>query len=189
MATWSKIRQQLESFMAPSLEGVVKYTTTSYKFAPDKSGKSCITVNGVEVFRTVLEVNGIRWYQTETDLMKDDHFQVSVTEKEMEQVRQNGGDKIPEERIKTIAINRRRSECAKKVIAAQGILYKSNFHDVAGRFLTTPIEQSLESEEILLNVLAILDRRVGKKRLEKMKQQIEAKHSIVQYFYQLRCNA
>lgn len=73
-------------------------------------------------------------------------------------------------------------------MAAQAALSKSNFAQDANKFLTTPIETSLESPDILLNVLALLDRRVGKKRIMNLSDSIRFKHPIVQYFYELRYN-
>ncbi|WP_455749711.1 SF0329 family protein, partial [Paenibacillus chitinolyticus] len=49
-----------------------------------------------------------------------------------------------------------------------------------------PIEESIESHDILLNILALVDRRVGKKRILNMSEKMKVKHPIVQYFYELR---
>ena len=49
------------------------------------------------------------------------------------------------------------------------------------------MNQCLESEDILLNILGLVDRRVGKKRLRDMRERIMLKHPIVQYFYKVRC--
>ncbi|MNW71141.1 hypothetical protein D3C74_508150 [compost metagenome] len=57
---------------------------------------------------------------------------------------------------------------------------------VANKFLTTPIEDSLESKDLVLNILALLDRRVGKKRILSMSEMMQLKHPVVQYFYELR---
>ncbi|MEG0386653.1 MAG: hypothetical protein RR642_18140, partial [Solibacillus sp.] len=73
-----------------------------------------------------------------------------------------------------------------EIFSAQSSLSKSNFIVVATKFLSTPIEESLESHDILLNILALVDRRVGKKRLLNMAEKMKLKHPIVQYFYELR---
>lgn len=72
------------------------------------------------------------------------------------------------------------------MLSAQSALSKSNFNVVANRFLTISIEESLESNDILLNILALVYRRVGKKRLLNMAEKMKLKHPIVQYFYELR---
>ncbi|MNL74955.1 hypothetical protein D3C87_2006740 [compost metagenome] len=74
-------------------------------------------------------------------------------------------------------------------MTAQASLCKSNFIVVANKFLTTPIEESLESSDMVLNILALMDRRVGKKRILSMAEKMELKHPAVQYFYELRRGA
>jgi hypothetical protein len=71
-------------------------------------------------------------------------------------------------------------------MAAQVALSKSDFYKTANVFLAQPIEASLASTDILLNCLALLDRRVGKKRIMDMEKSVKMKHPIVQYFYRLR---
>ncbi|WP_445671570.1 hypothetical protein [Paenibacillus sp. FSL L8-0709] len=50
-------------------------------------------------------------------------------------------------------------------MSAQTLLGKSNFIVIATKYLSISIEESLESDDILLNILALVDRRVGKKRI------------------------
>jgi hypothetical protein len=71
-------------------------------------------------------------------------------------------------------------------LSAQTSLSKSNFIVVATNFLSISIEESIESDDILLNILALVDRRVGKKRILNLDEKMELKHPIVQYFYELR---
>ena len=81
------------------------------------------------------------------------------------------------------------NECAKNIIEAQNKLLKSDFFGKATEFLGTSIDASIKSEDILLNVFGLIDRRIGKSKLRKIKSDIELKHSVVQYFYYLRCEA
>ena len=99
------------------------------------------------------------------------------------------GELVPEERLKVIARDRKMIIYAKEMIAAQGALCKSNFYAEANLFLSESIENSLESKDILLNIFALLDRRVGKKRLLNMSEKMKLKHPMVQFFYHLRCNS
>ncbi|MEG0553621.1 MAG: hypothetical protein RR533_08890, partial [Carnobacterium sp.] len=105
---------------------------------------------------------------------------------EIEAVRKESKGIIPEDRLQVIARGRKLSECAKDLLAAQSSLSKSNFIVVANKFLSNPIEDSLECNDILLNILALVDRRVGKKRLLNLGEKMKLKHPIVQYFYELR---
>ena len=51
------------------------------------------------------------------------------------------------------------------------------------------IEQSLESENLLVRILAVLDRRVGKRRLNAMRENIGAQSETFRRFYDIRCRA
>lgn len=184
--SWSKLKQQLESFLCPALVGRVEYRATSYRYLPDKAGLCYIAVDKKNVFQMSDATTLIRWYRTEQEIKHDPHIQIPIREEEIEAVRKETKGLVPEDRLKVIARGRIISELAKELLAAQSSLSKSNFAVVANQFLSRPIEESLESKEILLNVLALVDRRVGKKRILNMRETIKLKHPIVQYFYELR---
>ncbi|SDM84495.1 hypothetical protein SAMN05216191_11993 [Paenibacillus jilunlii] len=82
--------------------------------------------------------------------------------------------------------SQKNSEHAKELMSAQAALSKSNSIVMANKFLTTPVEESLESNDIVLNILALVDRRVGKKRILGMSETMSLKHPVVRCFYELR---
>lgn len=182
--SWSKLKQQLESFLCPALYGRVEYRATSYRYLLDKSGICYLAVDK----KNVLNMNEglIRWYQTDLEIKNDPDIQIPITDEEIEAVRKDTQGKVPEDRLIVIARSRKISEVAKELLSAQASLSKSNFIVVATKFLSTSIEESLESNDILLNILALVDRRVGKKRILNMSEKMKLKHPIVQYFYELR---
>lgn len=183
---WSKMKQQLDSFLCPALIGRVEYRSSSYRYLPDKIGQCYITVDKKEIFNMNDKNSMIRWYQTEQEIKNDLETKVSVSEEDLEDVRKGSGGKIPEERLAVIAKNRKISVYAKEIMSAQTILSKSDFYNCANNFLSGSIEDCLESGDILMNIFALVDRRVGKKRLLNMKEKMKSKHPIVQYFYELR---
>ncbi|MFF2912035.1 hypothetical protein [Paenibacillus sp. NPDC057934] len=184
--SWSKLKQQLEGFLSPALDGRVEYRAPGYRYLPDKSGICYITVDKKNILNMNDKTNPIRWYQTELEIKNDPDIQIPITSDEIEAVRKDTKGPVPEDRLIVIARGRKSSEHAKELLSAQAALSKSNFTVVANKFLTTPIEESLESSEILLNVLALVDKRVGKKRILGMAEKVELKHPVVQYFYELR---
>ncbi|WP_138496015.1 hypothetical protein [Paenibacillus pinistramenti] len=184
--SWSKLKQQLESFLSPALNGRVEYRATSYRYLPDKAGSSYIAVDGKNVFNMSDKASGIRWYQTELAIKNDPEIQIPISPEEIETVRQETKGSVPEDRLIVIARNRKMTELAKELLSAQSSLSKSNFTATANKFLTTSIEESLESSDILLNILALVDRRVGKKRIVNLAGEMRLKHPVVQYFYELR---
>lgn len=184
--SWSKLKQQLESFLCPALCGRVEYRASSYRYSPDKSGNCYISVDKKNVFNMNDRASSIRWYQTEQEIKNDSDLQIPISDEEIEAVRKDTQGKVPEDRLIVIARSRKISEVAKELLSAQTSLSKSNFTVVATKFLAISIDECLESDDILLNILALVDRRVGKKRILNMSEKMKLKHPIVQYFYELR---
>lgn len=185
---WNKMKQHLESFLCPALVGRVEYRATGYRYMPDKGGQCYIAVDKKEIFNMSDVTTLIRWYQTEQEIKNDPNIQIPISEAEIESVRKNTGERVPEERLEVMARKYKLAGYAKEIMGAQILLSKTDFYAAANKFLSDSIEESLESKDILLNVLALVDRRVGKKRLLSMEDKIKFKHPIVQYFYELRCN-
>lgn len=183
---WSKLKQNLESFLCPALYGRVEYRATSYRYLPDKTGTCYIAVDKKNVFNMIDKTTLIRWYQTELEIKNDSGIQIPINDEEIEVVRKETKGKVPEDRLLVIARGKKISEYAKELFSAQSSLTKSNFTVVANKFLSSSVEESLKSNDILLNILALVDRRVGKKRILKMAEEMKLKHPIVQYFYELR---
>ncbi|MDQ6419588.1 hypothetical protein RB620_09110 [Paenibacillus sp. LHD-117] len=184
--SWSKLKQQLESFLYPALVGTVEYRATSYRYLPGKAGQCYLTVDKKNILNMMDATTSIRWYETEQEIKNDPTIQVFISEEEIAAIRQSAAGTIPEERLQVIARSRKSSELAKRLMTAQSELSKSDFVATATRFLASSIDQSLESDDILLNILALVDRRVGKKRLLNMRGIMKQKHPSVQYFYELR---
>ena len=183
---WSKMKQHLESFLCPALFGRVEYRATSYRYLPDKAGQCYIAVDKKNIFNMSDITTSIRWYQTEQEIKNNPDVQIPINNEEIDAIRKDTKGTVPEYRLKVIARNRKILEYAKELLSAQSALSKSNFNVVANKFLSISIEESIESNDILLNILALVDRRVGKKRLLSMTDHMKLKHPVVQYFYELR---
>ena len=132
------------------------------------------------------ETTLIKWFKTEQEVKNDPDIEIPIKNEEIEAARDETGGKVPEDRLRVIVRNRKIAECAKVLLKEQDVLSKSDFNAVSTRFLSTAIEECLESDEILLNILALVDRRIGKKRLLHMAEGIKVKHPIVQFFYKIR---
>ncbi|MEN1989646.1 MULTISPECIES: SF0329 family protein [Paenibacillus] len=184
--SWSKLKQNLESFISPALNERVEFRATSYRYLPDKSGSCYLTVDKKNVLNMSDATSSIRWYKTEQEIKNDPELYIPISVEDIEAVRKDAKGTIPEDRLKVIARSRKISELAKELLAAQTALSKSNFTVTATTFLSTSIEESLESNDILLNILALVDKRVGKKRILNMSDKVKLKHPAVQYFYELR---
>lgn len=186
---WSKIKQNLEGFLCPELAGRVKYCATGYRYKQDKPGRCYITVDQKEVLNLSTETAKRMWFESEQEIRRSAATSIAISQEDLEALRKEMGELVPDERLKVIARDRKTAVYAKDMIAAQEALCKSNFYAEANLFLSESIENSLESKDILLNIFALVDRRVGKKRLLNLSEKMKLKHPMVQYFYQLRCGS
>ena len=68
-----------------------------------------------------------------------------------------------------------------------GCFSQVEFMNAAFEFLNSPINKSLESQDPIVRLLAILDRRVGKRTLEALKAKMQSEDEMINYFFKLRC--
>lgn len=184
---WNKLKKELESFMTPSLVGTVVYRSAGYRYTPDKNTQCYISVHDKEVFNNQVTGLPIVWYETE-QAVKNDAPYLPITVEELEAIRQKMKN-VPEDRLSIIAKKNKLTLYAKEVIRTQNNLYKTDFQKTALTYLSKSVDQCLNSDDIILNILAIIDRRVGKKRIAGLSDQMSMKHPVVKYFYDLRRNA
>ncbi|HIT91295.1 MAG TPA: hypothetical protein IAC41_12900 [Candidatus Merdenecus merdavium] len=70
-----------------------------------------------------------------------------------------------------------------------GVFDQRCFYSAFAEFDNQSIEASLASEDLIVRIFAILDRRIGKRRLLAMKDLIINEEDIFQTFYTIRVNA
>lgn len=63
------------------------------------------------------------------------------------------------------------------------------FYSAFEEFDNQSIDESLKSDNLLVRIFAILDRRVGKRRLVKMIEGIDNEPELFQFFYKVRADA
>jgi hypothetical protein len=69
------------------------------------------------------------------------------------------------------------------------VLCDGDFINAVTHYLKTDISSALNSDNYILRVLAYLDRRVGKRTLVKIKDDVEKLPEWVKQFYLIRCEA
>ncbi len=70
-----------------------------------------------------------------------------------------------------------------------GVFDQRCFYRAFEEFECQSIEQSLASENLLIRIFAVLDRRVGKRRLRRIQQDIQKEPATFQLFFALRARA
>lgn len=143
MKSWNDAKKKLEQdFLAPSLRGRVSYFMTRYTHAHDEAGRVAVRVDG----RDVLQGYDMDWW-------------ANSSEYKAEALR-----RFPE-----IAALRTPEEKWERICSAAtdlGCISTWDFYDAFETFENEPIEESLKGKNGLVRLFAILDRRVGKRRLQ-----------------------
>lgn len=70
-----------------------------------------------------------------------------------------------------------------------GLFDQRCFYQAFAEFDNQGIAESLASDNLLVRIMALLDRRVGKRRLCAIKEAMRTEAPILQFFYQLRLEA
>jgi hypothetical protein len=81
------------------------------------------------------------------------------------------------------------NEQAHELIKVNGVYAQYDFFDALEEYFSSSIEISLKSTDMLIKILCLIDRRVGKRTLIKMNETIKDENEIIKYFFKLRCNA
>ena len=188
---WSKLKKQLEDFICPSLKGRVEFWVTNYRKAPDQMGRAYITVDGKEVINMCTLKKEVEIYRTEQEIKERDNIDFDENDYEQDEMsellRKIG---YSEEMISQIAKNRAINDIAEKKVEEEGIFAQYDFFEAVKAFLNSPIEESLKSDNPIIKSLAVIDKRIGKRTLSKLKEPMKhEKSELVKYFYNLRCEA
>ena len=155
---WAEVRKILEQdLLCDSLKGRVRYFATRYRKAHDGIGRVCILVDEKEVISMPFSVEDERY--AETHRRKKDE---------------------PDKKFKEI------HEKVFEDFAEQGLYYPGDFGFALDEYLSANIPDALISNNYIVRMLAILDRRVGKRTLAKVKPTISDLPEWLQYFYNLR---
>ena len=164
VSTWSGIRNKLENdYLCPALQGHIQYFATSYSKSADHEGRAAIRMDGVEVLRsdyyTYLENVWTKFHHLRSTTLKD-------------------------------------RNCAKEAIdrahayaLEQGSFDQRVFYQAFAIFDNQSLKKSLSSDNPLVRIFALLDRRLGKRRLLALEDSMERELDWVRTFYVIRMQA
>ena len=162
MPTWSGIRKKLqEEYLAESLKERITYFSTSYSYAPDHIGRAAIRLDGKEVLKSdYIHLHQLQWESYKEISDNDEHSDISDI-------------------------------WAKSWIEAikKGGFDNQWFYNSFNEYDNQSIEMSLQSENTLVRIFAVLDRRVGKRRLKELSELWSGDQEYVLFFLKLRMQA
>jgi hypothetical protein len=135
---WSKVRQIVESRLAPGLRARVRLESTHYRRADDQEGRTAIVIDSVQVWAMGCIAG---------DRERSEVFDELAT------------------RQPTACA---RNELASQVVRMNGQHNQFEFYRAVWDYVQCSIEDSLRSWDPLTRSLAYMDARVGKRRLVKL---------------------
>lgn len=161
MPTWSGIRKKLETdCLCPALRGRVRYFATTYRESHDQEGRAAILVDGEEI-------------------LKSNYFTYSrVLWARARDYRDEQGLNWKEAYLK-----------ADKAVLEDGLFDQRDFYMAFRKFDNQSIESSLADENPIVRIFALLDRRLGQRRLAALEGTMEKELDWVRPFYRLRMEA
>ncbi|MFF2878754.1 hypothetical protein ACFVR2_20785 [Gottfriedia sp. NPDC057991] len=163
---WSKSKKRLMSLLCEPLRSRVDFQVINYRKAHDQLGRAVIIVDKVEVLSMCTILAERAEYKREHEIRNESNKfnNIDVTE------------------------NRTIQDQAHSIIKKEGIYGQYDFFFALEEYLNSPIEVLLKSSDILIKILCLLDRRIGKRTLLKIEETIINEHRLIQYFYNLRCS-
>lgn len=160
MHTWSKIRKKLEQeYLADSLRGRLTYFVTAYHAAHDS-----------DEGRAAIRLDGAEILKSNFFERMDRQWEIysglGEAQNEVGAWRQSGLDAIHD-----------------------GAFYQVDFYRAFSIFDNQSIGESLQSDNALVRMFALLDRRTGKRTLEKLRSSIGEMPDWLQMIYYIRLEA
>ena len=161
MPTWSGIRKKLETdYLCPALRGRVRYFATTYSKCPDHEGRAAILVDGVEVLKSSYYEFAPAYWKLQSELRR-------LEEADWREAAPKAGQTVLED----------------------GLFDQRDFYAAFQELDNQSVEASLASENPIVRIFALLDRRLGKRRLAALKETMEQELDWVRPFYFLRMEA
>ena len=161
MSTWSSTRKKLEEdYLCPALRGRVRYFATTYSKCPDHEGRAAILVDGVEVLKSSYYEYAPAFWKLQSELRR-------LEEADWREAAPKAGQTVLED----------------------GLFDQRDFYAAFQELDNQSIEASLASENPIVRIFALLDRRLGKRRLVALKETMEQELDWVRPFYFLRMEA
>lgn len=154
---WSKIRKELKERLTEPLKDRLDYHLTTYQNSSGYMGRAWITIDGKEILNFS---NQDTWssFDSYSNELAETHY---ISHKPLDMI-DRGEDNLME----------------------KGEFSKYDFGESTYKFLNLDIQTALQSKNPILRVFAVVDRRTGKRTIDKMSE--TENHPMVKYLIDLR---
>ncbi|MGR6898482.1 hypothetical protein [Rummeliibacillus sp. TYF-LIM-RU47] len=164
---WSKAKKQLKSFTCESLRSRVDFQVINYRRAHDQLGRAVITVDKVEKLNMCTLIAEREEFRKKWAIRKQ----------------------LDDFNFDDVTHNRDLQDEAHQLLKNEAIYGQYDFFFALEQYFNASIQESRQSSDILIKILSLLDRRIGKRSLMKINDTIANEHPFVQDFFKLRCEA
>lgn len=168
---WSKLKKQLEERVCESLRRRIAFHMTNYRsnIGHEPETRLWITVDGEELYQVSKLEWLTNWYRLAT---------------EIREINRCGNFRNPGQ----LEGYSRANDDAESILKKRGLIEDYEFLMSLKDYLSLPVADALVSDNPVFQALAIIDSRVGKRRLAKLDIP-EYAHPLVSQMYGLRCEA
>ncbi len=166
---WSKLKKKVESLFCDSLKDRIKVYLTIYRKAHDEGSHFWIELDK----ETIFDASELRWMVRYYKLSKE--------------IREITGDTDwtnPDQKEGYY----KAYEYAEKILEKQGVFSDVYFYTALEEYISKPIDDILVSDNIVVQALGMIDRRLGKRRLAKINIK-ELNNDLVRFLFEIRCQA
>lgn len=173
--SWSGIRKKLEEeLICESLKGRIQYFITKYHHAHDDEARFALRVDNKEI----LHANIFKFYKQYNPLCKKRKEEKEIPKRRYEN-----------KRFINDKINSNVEDQVEEELREKGIFAVYSVTDALDEYLHQSIELSINSKNPIVRMFAVMDRRIGKRRIKELVRVKEEQPKWLQYFYELRITA
>lgn len=171
--SWSNLKKQMQDLLCDKLKSDISYYYTSYREVHNAYGRASINYRKKEIVAFSWDLGLAQW-NDEYAMLRDNNINAQAL----------GSYQAVWDNQKII-----QDDLMKNKWMIEGTLCEDDFIRAVTTYLKTDIATALHSDNYLLRVFAYIDRRVGKRTLIKIKDEVEVLPEWVKQFYRIRCEA
>lgn len=171
--SWGSLKKQMQDLLCDALKDSITYFYTAYHDVHNACGRATINYNKNEIV-------AFSW----VEILAQHHDII-----EQYQKMDNIPSMLEDYEGSLNAYKTANIIAAKEKWMPNCTLCETDFINAITIYLKTDITTSLYSDNYLLRIFAYMDRRIGKRTLIKIKDEVENLPDWVKKFYKLRCEA
>jgi hypothetical protein len=142
---WSQLKKRVEDNLAPTIKGRVQFFTTAYRKPNSSTGRGWITLDGEEVANFSTMDSGRFYGRFYNETTPDNKLRYATHERVADNEREAGN------------------------LVERGEFSRFDLHICMFESLSMTATEMVKHESPIVQILGILDRRTGKRSLEKLK--------------------